>query len=98
MNAAGRRHFFILGLLRTNHNAEFSPAPAAMRRTPPGATQDRDTQTFYPLGRVKDASGNVGAALATTETDAGTNFAPTPDGRLRQSVTFTFHLRNDQTL
>ena len=67
-------------------------------RTPPGATQDRDAQMFYPLGRVKDASGNVGAALATTETDAGTNFAPTPDGRLRQSVTFTFHLRNDQTL
>jgi len=68
-------------------------------RTPPGATQDRDAQTFFPLGRVKDASGTVSASLATTEgRDPGTNFAPTPDGRLRQSVAFTFHLRNDQTL
>ncbi|HUD33332.1 MAG TPA: PilW family protein [Variovorax sp.] len=68
-------------------------------RTPPGATQDRNTQTFFPFGGVKDAAGNVSAALATTENgDAGTNFVPTPDGRLRQSVTFTFHLRNDQTL
>jgi type IV pilus assembly protein PilW len=68
-------------------------------RTPPGAAQDRNAQTFFPLGRVKDPSGNVGPALATTEAgDPGTNLPQTPDGRLRQSVTFTFHLRNDQTL
>jgi type IV pilus assembly protein PilW len=68
-------------------------------RTPPGVAQDRNTQTFFPFGGVKDASGNVSAALAPPENrDTGTNFTPTPDGRLRQSVTFTFHLRNDQTL
>lgn len=68
-------------------------------RTPPGASQDRNTQTYYPLGGVKSTAGTVSAALATTEAvDPGTAFTPTPDGRLRQSVTFTIHLRNDQTL
>lgn len=68
-------------------------------RTPPGATQDRDTQTFFPLGGIRGSSGNASAALATTEArDPGTVFIPTPDGRLRQSLTFSIHLRNDQTL
>ena len=68
-------------------------------RTPPGATQDRATQTFFPFGSFKDAAGNQSPALATTQArDPGTVFIPTPDGRLRQGVTFSIHLRNDQTL
>jgi len=68
-------------------------------RTPPGAAQDRNTQTFFPFGAAAGASGGApGSALASTSDDPGTSFTPTPDGRLRQSVTFTFHLRNDQTL
>jgi len=65
-------------------------------RGAPGSAQDRDAQTFYPFGAGKgSASGAVGSAFGSTN-DPGTIFAPTPDGRLRQTVSFTIHLRNDQ--
>lgn len=67
-------------------------------RSAPGATQDMDAQTFYPFGSSKQSTtGTEGSAFADTD-DAGSTFAPTPDGRLRQVSTFTVHLRNDQGL
>ncbi|MGI4777789.1 MAG: PilW family protein [Janthinobacterium lividum] len=60
-------------------------------RAAQGSAQGSTTQVFHPFG---EASG--GAALASLD-DAGTNFTPTADTRLRQVVTFTVHLRNDQT-
>lgn len=67
-------------------------------RTPPGATQDNAAQTFYPFGAAKASStGSIGSALASSN-DIGTIFAPTPDGRLRQVLSFAIHLRNDQGL
>ena len=61
-----------------------------------GSAPDRTSQTFYPFGKAKASStGTDGSAFASTD-DPGTIYSPTPDGRLRQVVTFTIHLRNDQ--
>jgi len=67
-------------------------------RSAPGATQDSDSQTYFPFGDAKaSANGNRGSAFANSN-DPGTTFVPTPDGRLRQALSFTIHLRNDQSL
>lgn len=65
-------------------------------RGAPGSAIDRSSQTFYPLGIAKGAAtGGIGSAFASSN-DPGTTYAPTADGRLRQVVTFTVHLRNFQ--
>lgn len=56
-------------------------------RGPVSRLEDRTAQTFLPLG-----SGMSSA------TDSGSTMTPPVDGRLRQAVTFTIHLRNDQGL
>jgi type IV pilus assembly protein PilW len=53
-----------------------------------GGAQEVATRTLYPLGS---------SAFASAQ-DAGSIFTAPPDGRLRQVVTFTVHLRNDQGL
>ena len=54
--------------------------------------------TYYPLGIGASASGgSVGSALSTAS-DPGSIFKPGSDTRLRQVVTFTIHLRNDQNV
>jgi type IV pilus assembly protein PilW len=57
-------------------------------RSDPGVAQDSKVTPLYPLG---------GAAFGS-EQDKGTIFKAPADGRLRQVVTFTVHLRNDQGL
>lgn len=65
-------------------------------RGPVGSAPDRTSQTFFPFGKAKASStGTEGGAFASAD-DPGTIFSPPPDGRLRQVVTFTIHLRNDQ--
>lgn len=65
-------------------------------RGAPASAQDKETQTYWPFGTGKSApDGSPGSAFGSGD-DPGTVFAPTPDGRLRQTVTFTIHLRNDQ--
>ena len=69
-------------------------------RGPVGSAQDSAAQTFYPLGLAKNSSSSsstVGSAMSSTS-DVGTIFSPTADRRLRQVVTFTVHLRNEQGL
>ncbi len=69
-------------------------------RVAPGAQQQPNTTTdrLYPFGAGKSSStGTVGSALSSTA-DIGTIFTPPIDGRLRQVVSFTVHLRNDQGL
>ena len=54
--------------------------------------------TYYPLGIGASASGgSIGSALSTAA-DPGSIFKPGSDTRLRQVVTFTIHLRNDQNV
>jgi type IV pilus assembly protein PilW len=67
-------------------------------RGPPNSQQEKVSQTFYPFGLAKSSSsGTPGSALSAVS-DVGTIFTPPTDGRLRQVVTFTIHLRNDQGL
>ncbi len=63
-----------------------------------GSAQQKEVQTFYPLGLAKaSATGAAGSAMSSAS-DPGTIFTAPADGRLRQTVTFTIHLRNDQGL
>jgi type IV pilus assembly protein PilW len=67
-------------------------------RGAPNSAQNSVPQTLYPFGSAKSgSSGTVGSALSST-TDIGTVFSAPTDGRLRQVLTFTVHLRNDQGL
>lgn len=62
-----------------------------------GSAQDTST-TYYPFGTAADSStGAVGSAMSSSN-DPGTVFTPAQDRRLRQVVTFTVHLRNEQAL
>lgn len=63
-----------------------------------GSAQQPVAQTLYPLGQAKSSgNGAVGSALSSSN-DPGTVFVAPADGRLRQVVTFTVHLRNEQGL
>jgi len=67
-------------------------------RGPTGSAQDSAAQTFFPLGQSRASSGgSAGSAMSSTN-DPGTIFSPGADSRMRQVVTFTVHLRNEQGL
>ena len=60
-------------------------------RGPPNSGQDKDPeQKFYPLGMAMKS--------ASESDDKGSTFQPAADGRLRQTMTFTVYLRNEQNL
>lgn len=59
---------------------------------------DLSQQRLYPFGRAPSSAGGAAGAALASANDPGTNFDPPADGRLRQVVTFTVHLRNDQGL
>ncbi len=52
----------------------------------PNSLIDNTSETYYPLGK----------AFADAKKDPGTVFTTTADGRMRQTITFTVHLRNYQ--
>lgn len=67
-------------------------------RGPPNSAQNSVAQTYYPFGSAKSSgTATAGSALSSAD-DKGTIFAAPADGRLRQVITFTVHLRNDQGL
>ena len=76
-------------------------------RGPINSQQEKVEQKLYPFGLAKEsASGAEGSALSSID-DTGSEMVIKPDedpskdkhqGRLRQTVTFTVHLRNDQNL
>ncbi|MDP2000650.1 MAG: PilW family protein [Rhodoferax sp.] len=67
-------------------------------RGAPNSAQSTGTQTLYPFGSAKSgATGTAGSALSSAN-DVNTIFVAPADGRLRQVVTFTVHLRNSQGL
>lgn len=70
-------------------------------RGPANSAQEKAVQTLYPFGQAKSSStGTDGSALspADPDDDPGATFSAPADGRLRQVLTFTVHLRNDQSL
>jgi type IV pilus assembly protein PilW len=67
-------------------------------RGPPHSAQSSAAQTLYPFGQATSSNnGSPGSAFASAN-DPGTIFNAPADGRLRQVVTFTVHLRNSQGL
>lgn len=65
-------------------------------RGPVGSSQEKISRTFYPLGQAAaSATGTAGSALSSSN-DPGTVFASPVDSRMRQTLTFTVHLRNAQ--
>lgn len=68
-------------------------------RGPANSAQEKVAQTLYPFGMGKASNtGTNGSALSAVTDDPGTVFSAPADGRMRQVVTFTVHLRNDQSL
>lgn len=67
-------------------------------RGPPNSAQNSVAQTLYPFGLAKSSSAAAAGSAMSSANDPGTIFAAPADGRLRQVVTFTVHLRNDQGL
>lgn len=69
-------------------------------RGPIGSAQETLAQTYYPfgLGRAASAASAAAGSALSSSNDAGTVFSPAADSRLRQVVTFTIHLRNEQGL
>ena len=67
-------------------------------RGPPNSQQDRSTQTFYPFGLAKASPNAAPGSAFASDDNVNSAFTPAADGRLRQVVTFTIHLRNDQGL
>lgn len=65
-------------------------------RGPVNSAGEKASQTYFPFGVAKGSSGGtVGSAYAVAA-DPGTTYTPPLDGRLRQTLTFTVHLRNFQ--
>ncbi len=63
---------------------------------PPNSAQVAESTTdYYPFGKAKTASGGDGSGMASAN-DVGTIYRAPNDGRLRQTLSFTVHLRNFQ--
>lgn len=58
-------------------------------RGPPGSSLERTIPSQYPLGAP---------GVMNTAADVGSTFPSQTDGRLRQTISFTVHLRNPQDL
>ena len=67
-------------------------------RGPVGSAQSAISQTYFPLGKAVSVAGGTPGSALSSAADAGTSFTPPADTRLRQVVTFTIHLRNEQGL
>ena len=67
-------------------------------RGPPNSAQGQATPTLYLFGPGSDSTGGAAGSALSSSSDPGTVFTPPVDGRLRQVMTFTVHLRNFQEL
>ena len=65
-------------------------------RGPLGSAQGNVSSTLYPLGQAASSTGGAAGSAMSSTTDVGTVFVTPADTRLRQVVTFTVHLRNEQ--
>ena len=60
------------------------------------ADMQRQAITLYPFGPAKSADGGSEGSAFTDAANVNSTFQAPADGRIRQVVTFTVHLRNDQ--
>ena len=69
-------------------------------RGPRNSQQGDEEQLFYPFGKAINSNGETGRAITNLDNDEGTEFKMPDhnqlhDRRLRQTATFTIHLRNN---
>ena len=62
------------------------------------SNQDRTDINIFPFGSGASSSGGAAGSAFGSAADPGTVYTAGSDGRLRQTVTFTIHLRNSQDL
>lgn len=67
-------------------------------RGPANSAQSAVEQTLYPFGAGKSSSTGAAGSALSSSSDVGTVFLAPADGRLRQVITFTVNLRNQQLL
>ena len=67
-------------------------------RGPLNSASEKIAQTLYPFGLSKSSSSSTTGSALSSSDDPGSVFSAPADRRLRQVVTFTVHLRNDQGL
>ncbi len=60
--------------------------------------QSPSEQTYYPLGMARKSSTDALGSAFASDADPGTSFKAPADGRFRDTLNFTIHLRNDQSL
>lgn len=65
-------------------------------RSDAGAVEMPQTQTLYPFGAAKSGATAATGSAFVDSGNINSQFSAPADGRLRQVVTFTIHLRNDQ--
>ena len=65
-------------------------------RSDAGAVEMPQTQTLYPFGAAKSGAAAATGSAFVDSGNINSQFSAPADGRLRQVVTFTIHLRNDQ--
>ena len=65
-------------------------------RSDAGAVEMPQTQTLYPFGAAKSGAAAATGSAFVDSANINSQFSAPADGRLRQVVTFTIHLRNDQ--
>jgi type IV pilus assembly protein PilW len=58
----------------------------------------REQQILYPFGMAGSSAGVADGSAFSSAADVGSRFVAPNDGRMRQTLTFTVHLRNDQGL
>ena len=63
-------------------------------RGPVGSAQETISRTLYPFGLAPSAAGGTPGSALSSSDDPGTVFTTPTDSRLRQTVSFTVHLRN----
>jgi type IV pilus assembly protein PilW len=61
-------------------------------------SQSKEVQVLYPFGKAGVSVGSADGSALSSANDPGSRYTAPADGRLRQALTFTVHLRNDQTL
>jgi type IV pilus assembly protein PilW len=63
-------------------------------RGPVGSAQETTSRTLYPFGLAPSAAASAPGSAMSSSDDPGTVFTTPTDSRLRQTVSFTVHLRN----
>lgn len=63
-----------------------------------GSQQGSEVLTVFPFGPGKESSSGTAGSAMSSLNDKGTRYTPLPDNRIRQTLSFSVYLHNDQGL